>query len=339
MIMSEVKTDNLTPDEEELLIKLNNNEINEINFELTHNGIVYKGIEEIAEQYNPLIFRRLLDSLEKKGVLERNDYQMVVFCPKCRSPKVYTNYSCTKCKSVDIVRNDFLEHSHCGYIDDKSKFEKNYRFVCPNCQTDLGSVDEEPKESGKESYNIIGSSFKCNNCGNNFERPNIQHQCQNCGADFNFKQSKYEKISSYIKTDIASEVSPENRIVRVKETVQTVFSDWNIDIEFDKQLRGQSEGEHNFDIIGETKSIMILCDISENGKPNDLISLFGKRVDVQTKIEKTIKTMLFDVSGNGEVGGLGDVYDIKILKSGENLEKELVEFLGTIMEKKKGLFR
>jgi predicted nucleic acid-binding Zn-ribbon protein len=337
--MSEEKTGNLTPDEEELLMKLNNHDIKEINFHLTSEGIVYEDLEEITEKYNPAIFRRLLRSLEEKGILEQKDYQMVVFCPKCRSPEVYTKYACTKCKSVDIKRNDFIEHSHCGYIDDKSKFEKDHRFVCPNCDTDLGSVDEEPPESGKESYTIIGSSFKCNNCGNNFERPNIQHQCQGCGSSFNFKQSKYEKISSYIKTGRAAEMSPENRIQRVKDSIQDILSEWGVDVKYDTVLRGQSEGEHVFDVIGETKQKIILADISENGKPNDLITLFGKRVDVQTRLEKSITTILIDVSGNGEVGGLGDVYDIKILKSDDDFENNLNEFLGTIIEKKKGLFR
>jgi uncharacterized OB-fold protein len=336
--MSEEKQYNLSPEEEELLLKLNNHKINEIDFEVTEEGLVYKGTEDIAKEYNPLIFRRLLNSLSDKGFLERKENKMIVFCPKCNSPDVYTNYACTRCKSTDIVRKDFIEHSHCGYIDDKSKFEKELRFVCPNCDTDLGLMDEEPPTSGKESYSIIGSSFICNDCGHNFERPHIIHECQKCGAVFNFKQSKYEKVFSYTKVESALDLSPEHQIQKIKDDLVDLLDKKDVKAEFDTVLKGQSNGDHNFDITIRGKENLLVGDISLKGTAEELIKLFGKKVDVHAKEKIPVSTLLIDLSDKGEVTGLGDVYDIKIIRLNEDYENTIKEYIDSIFVTKKSLF-
>ncbi|MFP3951683.1 MAG: hypothetical protein ACLFVP_06070 [Candidatus Bathyarchaeia archaeon] len=326
--------DNLTPEEEELLMKLNNHDVEEISFSVTSDGITYEDIEELTGDYNPIIFRRLLRSLADKGYLEEKEHGMFVFCPKCNSLDVHTKYTCTKCKSMDISRNDFIEHPHCGYIDEKSKFERELRYVCPNCDTDLGSIDEEPPESGKESYTVIGSSFICNSCGHNFERPNINHQCQSCEAKFNFKQSRYEKVASYRKTQKAIEMSPRNKLQQVREDMRSLLDEKGLKVEFNATLMGQSEGAHTFDIVGRDKSMLLVADISVNGTPEDLISLFGKKVDVHAREQTPINTLLIDISGNGEVKGLGDVYDIKIMKPDEEFQERLSEYLDDVVKSK-----
>lgn len=322
----------LTPEEEELLMKLNNHDVQKIDFEVTSEGILYRGIEEIAEEYNPIIFRRLLSGLDEKGYLEEEDHNMFVFCPKCNSIEVYTKYACTKCKSTDITRKDFIEHPHCGYIDEKSKFEEGFRYVCPNCDTDLGPVEEEPPESGKDSYTIIGSSFVCNDCGHNFEKPNIVHKCQNCGANFSYKQSRYAKISSYKKTQKGTELSPKNKLQQIRGEVKTILEEMDMEVEVDTTLMGQSEGAHSFDIVGRDKEVLLVTDISVNGTPEDLISLFGKKVDVHAREQIPISTLLIDISGNGEVKGLGDVYDIKIMKPDEGFAERLRDYIDFIHE-------
>lgn len=324
--------DSLTPEEEELLMKLNNHEVEDIDFEVTSEGIIYQGIEDIADDYNPIILRQLLRSLDEKGYLEERDHKMIVFCPKCNSIEVYTKYACTKCKSTDITRKDFIEHPHCGYIDEKSKFEEDFRYVCPNCNTDLGPMGEEPPESGKESYTVIGSSFICNSCGHNFEKPNILHQCQDCGANFSYKQSRYEKISSYKKTQKGTELSPKNKLQQIRDEVKNLLEERNMEVEVDPTLMGQSEGAHSFDIVGRNREALLVADISVNGTPEDLISLFGKKVDVHAREQKPINTLLIDISGNGEVKGLGDVYDIKIMKPDEEFQEKLIEYLDDILE-------
>lgn len=325
--------EDLTPEEEKLLTKLNNYDIQKIDFQVTSQGVTYPDIKDIVEEYNPIIFNRLLTSLTDKGYLEETGHQMFIFCPKCNSLDVYTKYKCPQCKSTDITRKDFIEHPHCGYIDQKSKFEKEFRYVCPNCETDLGPMGEKPQESGKESYTVLGSSFTCNNCEQNFEKPNLIHQCQNCGANFSYKQSRYQKISSYKKTQKALQLSPANEVQQIKKDIQKILEERDIEGRINATLMGESEGEHKFDVIGKSKPGLIVGDISVENAPEDLISLFGKRTDVHAGTEVPIFAFLIDLSHNEKVQKMEDVYDIKTIKTGENFQKRFKEYLNTILEK------
>ncbi|MFW6117286.1 MAG: hypothetical protein ACOC6G_01715 [Thermoproteota archaeon] len=323
----------LTLEEEDLLMKLNNHDVKKIDFEVTSQGIAYPSIGEITEEYHPIIFRQLLRSLAEKGLLKETGHQMLIFCPKCDSIEVYTKYQCPNCKSTDIARQDFIEHPHCGYIDQKDKFEKGLRYVCPNCDTDLGPIEEEPQETGKESYNVLGSSFICHSCGHNFEKPNITHQCLNCGATFNVKQSRYQKISSYQKTMKATGISPENRLNQIRNQIKDILEERDIRVSINAILMGESEGKHQFDIIGRTKRRFLLGDISIEGRSEDITNLLGKKTDVHARAQRPVSTFLIDLTENPEIQRLGKVYNITIIPYDQQLPEKFNQYLDKVLEK------
>lgn len=167
---------------------------------MTPEGVVYEGLEEIMdeEDYDWEMLHQTLESLADKDYLMRRGHSRVLLCPKCGSPHVYSKYACTKCESMDVSHIKLIEHVFCGYTGIWDKFVKKTRLVCPNCDTDMGSIHSRPPGDGSQiDYRVIGTTYECEKCGNRFDRPTILHECQECGSTFDFKTSRYEKIFNY----------------------------------------------------------------------------------------------------------------------------------------------
>lgn len=175
-------------------------DLREISVRVTPEGIVYEGLEEFMdeEDYDWETMNQTLESLADKDYLMRRGHTRVLLCPKCSSPHVYSKYACTKCNSMDISHIKLIEHVFCGYTGVWDKFVKKARLVCPNCDTDMGSIYSRPPGDGSQiDYRVIGTTYECEKCGNRFDRPTILHECQECGSTFDFKKSRYEKIFNY----------------------------------------------------------------------------------------------------------------------------------------------
>lgn len=194
----------LTDEEETLLKIIIDKGLKEIKARIEPDGVKYEGLDEflVEEEYDWHTVLLLFESLADRGFLASTEEEKALVCPECDSPHVYSKYACPRCQSTDVTKIMLLEHPLCGYTGVLNKFKSGSSLVCPNCNANLGPVSRSPLEVGSyKDYKIIGSIFECNNCHSRFDRPNILHICQKCDANFDYKTSLYEKVSSYVITE------------------------------------------------------------------------------------------------------------------------------------------
>jgi len=93
------------------------------------------------------------------------------------------------------------------------------------------------------------------------------------------------------------------------------------------QITGASGVQHPFDILAEKNETRLVIDISITGNKNDMISLLGKKVDVNPT-----KALIIDLSNLDELTPLGKVYDITVFKTinNHNLQNHFENFLAVL---------
>ena len=203
MNQSDIST--LTDEEISLLTEIVNKGIREIKPRIRNEGIQYESLGDILKEkdYNWNEIHTILNSIVEKGLLIKKEHENILLSPNCSSPHVFSKYSCPKCESTDTHRVILVEHPFCGYTGTLDTFKNGSNLICPQCQQKLSSRNKQKETDVKRSvmskryYQIIGSAFDCNKCGNRFDRPNIVHNCVKCGSNFTYINSNYQKIFSY----------------------------------------------------------------------------------------------------------------------------------------------
>jgi len=304
--------------------------LDEITPNIIPEKLTYQKMEDLVEEYGLKDFQKSLKALSNKGFLEEREYARVIFCPECNSLHVHSKYSCPKCNSVNVTRNELIQHTHCGFIGNRKRFKKNGRLICPNCGIDLGSAEEEPDFFGDKSFNIIGTSFICDECGHNFEKPNVVHNCIKCGAVFNHKKALYEKLYAYSLTEEAKKTSSQPESLGLLREISETLQNHDYVVDSPGELTGQSGVVQEFNILARRKKETLVLDVSD-GEQTDLISLLGKKLDVAAD-----KAILVDFSGKMKKTELAENQNILLLNGKEgNIQKDLVEYINH--NKKKGI--
>jgi len=240
-------------------------------------------------------------------------------CPDCSSPEVYSKYACPKCDSHNVEYIELIEHMKCGYIGSKDKFMKDSSLVCPGCQA---KFDEDSKEI---TYREIGSCYQCEKCGYRFDKPEIIHLCQKCERSFTYKDAKYIKIFAYKITD--ETLNNLGRDLPILEDINKILTDNGFKVQLNPKITGASGVQHSFDILAEKNETRLVIDISLTGNKNDMISLLGKKVDVDPT-----NALIIDMSNLDELTPLGKVYGITVLKTTDkqNFPDHFENFLVTL---------
>jgi CheY-like chemotaxis protein len=202
MNMSDQTPFTLTSDEELLLDFIIKERIKRIKPIITISEIKYEGLEEFMSEngYDWDLLRDILSLLENKGLLKIKGDIRTFICPKCNSPHISSKYSSIKCQSIKLSKVELIEHKICGHTATRDKFLGPSGLICPNCDKQINppvNQQEERHTRAKKEFEIIGSAFECENCGQRLERPNIVHICQDCGTNFNYKLGRYEKFPIY----------------------------------------------------------------------------------------------------------------------------------------------
>jgi len=303
-------TEELTSEEKKLLTRLVDKGVRRIEPRIGPEGLTYAGLDDLAEEYGWSLLGRMLESLADKGLLIVETYDRAIFCPSCGSPHVYSKYTCPRCQSVDVNRMELIEHPFCGYIGEKEKFTSEGSFNCPNCNTDLSSADGKPPGDGsRRDYKVLGSSFECEKCGYRFNKPNVLHICQSCGANFDYRTARYEKIYAYeVPEQVLEIIGRVPQKATIIKPIEAALRAKGYKVERNVGVQGVSGGEHSFDIVAMKHSALLVVDVSTGGSPNDLVSLLGKKLDVNPDL-----AVLIDMSGSEEVSALGKVYNIVVL--------------------------
>jgi DNA-binding response OmpR family regulator len=152
---------------------------------LSYNRISLNRVQEINN-----IDSREVETLIKKAIGEKiliPDKEILeAACNKCNSVNISYISECPKCKGVNFIQQNLIEHYKCGEVYPK---EIN-NTICPKCNKAIGSVGID--------YREFLEHYVCNSCNDRFPKPLLKFVCLECNNSFIEKLAVWKKSNSYI---------------------------------------------------------------------------------------------------------------------------------------------
>jgi transcription elongation factor Elf1 len=268
----------------------------------------------------------LLQSLSEAGVLKRELYDKIVYCPSCDTANVSMHYCCPHCKSFDVRKSALIEHIQCGYIDIEEKFRKDDKLVCPRCRKELTKPDVD--------YHKAGVWCTCNECGKSFDIPVPAHFCRDCRRNFTFEESLYKDVYSYSLTPEAMKEATLGWILIAP--IRKFLESRGFEVESPGFLKGKSGASHMFDIIASPTGVkrnITVIDLATSAddivSEQPVIALFAKTYDVSP--DKACLVAIPRMSENGKK--LAALYKLELIEAKD--QNDAIKALNVCMKKKK----
>lgn len=277
-------------------------------------GYRYPVVDAIVS--DPSSSDELLRSLFEAGVLKRELYDKIVYCPSCNTADVSIHYCCPHCKSFDIRKSALIEHIQCGYIDTEEKFRKNDKLVCPRCRKELTKPDVD--------YHKAGVWCTCNECGKSFDIPVPAHFCRDCHRNFSFEEAFYRDVYSYSLTPEAMKEATLGWILITP--IREFLESRGFEVESPGFLKGKSGASHMFDITaspaGVERNITVIdlaTSTDDIASEQPVIAMFAKIYDVSP--DRACLIAIPRMSENGKK--LAALYKIQLVEAKD--QKEAIE--------------
>jgi len=279
-------------------------------------GFRYPVVEAIIG--DPSATDEFLTHLYKLGILKRQTFDKIIYCPSCKSGNVSIRYCCPYCKSFNIKKSALIEHIPCGYIDTEDRFKKEDKLVCPRCRTELNKPDV--------NYRRAGIWCSCNECKKSFDIPVPSHFCRVCKKDFTFEEAVYGDVYSYtLNNEVMKEVGMGYILVApIREFLQSR----GFAVESPSFLKGKSGASHMFDVAatrGDVTRNLVVIDLAtsvdEPVSEQSIIAMFAKVYDVTP--DKACLIAIPKMSESGKK--LAELYNIRLIEAKD--QKEAVKAL------------
>jgi len=279
-------------------------------------GYRYPQVEALIG--DPATTEEFLTHLYELGILKRQIFDKLIYCPSCASANVSIRYCCPYCRSFNIRKSSLIEHIPCGYIDTEDRFKKDDKLICPRCQSELNKPDV--------NYRKAGVWCTCNDCGKSFDIAVPSHFCRVCGKGFTFEDAVYRDVYSYsLNKEIMKEAGVGYVLVApIREFLQSR----GFSVESPSFLKGKSGASHMFDISASSGDIarnIIAIDIATSAdepvSEQSIIAMFAKVYDVAP--DKACLIAIPKMSENGRK--LAELYNIQLIEAKN--EKEAIQAL------------
>jgi len=266
-----------------------------------------------------------LTHLYEIGILKRQTFDKMIYCPRCNSANVSIRYCCPYCKSFNIKKSALIEHIPCGYIDTEDRFKKEDKLVCPRCHSELNKPDV--------NYRRAGVWCSCNDCGKSFDIAVPSHFCRVCSESFTFDDAVYRDVYSYsLNEEIMKEVGMGYILVA---PIRDFLQSRGFTVESPGFLKGKSGASHMFDVAASSGDItrnIIVIDLAsstdESVSEQSIIAMFAKVYDVSPD-----KACLIAIPKMSESGRkLAELYNIQLIEAKD--QKEAIKALETCVAAK-----
>ena len=284
-------------------------------------GYRYPIAEKIVGE--PATTDEFLNYLFDVGVLERELYDKIIYCPNCDSANVSAHYCCPHCKAFNIRKSALIEHVPCGYIDAEEQFRKKGKLVCPKCRKELSKPDVD--------YRKAGVWCTCNDCGKSFDIPVTFHFCRDCNQSFSFEEALYKDVYLYKASDEAMQEAALGLILIAP--IKEFLEERGFDVETPGFLKGKSGASHMFDIMASRRGIprnITVIDLATATEgvvsEQSVIGMFAKIYDVSPD-----KAYLIAIPKMNEDGKkLATLYNIELIEAKD--QKEALKRLNATMK-------
>jgi len=132
--------------------------------------------------------------LKQKGLLEFGELKdRIRLCPRCETSHLNYIDICPNCRSIDIVKKEFIHCFTCGRVGPVEDFLLEDHLRCPFCHTRLRHLGED--------YDHPAESYLCNDCGHRFIDPEVVVDCFNCRTRSDTDELVVKNIHGFRITD------------------------------------------------------------------------------------------------------------------------------------------
>jgi transcription elongation factor Elf1 len=269
-------------------------------------GFRYPIVDEIVGDSSSA--EEFLQKLFEGGVLERQLYDKIVYCPSCSSANISMHYTCPHCKSFDVKKSALIEHIKCGYIDTEDHFQKDDKLVCPRCNKELTTPDLD--------YHRAGVWCTCNQCGKSFDIPVPAHFCRECHENFTFDEALYNDVYSYSLTPEAAKEANLGCVLTVP--IIEFLEGLGFEVESPGFLNGKSGTRHMFDLTavsaGKKKNTTVIdfaTSTDDVVSEQSVIAMFAKIFDATP--DRACLVAIPKMSKNGRK--LATLYKINLVEA------------------------
>ena len=232
------------------------------------NGVVtYPILSEINESEDNVEFLENLSS-QNAQILEKIVYEKIIVCPKhSDSFNINVRLYCKKCSSMDIEKLHLMEHTRCGYISERGKFEhdaNNEVTSCPSCK--------KPIKDSKE-IRIPAMWYECNSCNEKFDDVMIKLYCRKHDHDFDTGNAATISVNGYKLRDDNYDSNSET--IQLQQNLLELLRKFGFKSDENFSIKGTSGRYHHVDIYGKNdsgKTIMIFIKKAEKEIDNSEIN-------------------------------------------------------------------
>jgi len=181
----------------------------------------------------------VLECLVEKGILKKEFFDRMLYCPQCQSVLLRPTTNCPKCTSGHIIRGRVFEHAPCKYAGLEEEFVLKGAYICPKCKLPLQTVGAD--------YESLGLLYKCHDCKEIFQTPVIKWRCLQCQsvtpADRVTEVNLYSyRLDEVKRSWLEFELKPKGQLIeflkqRGYEVVENAVA------------KGRSGADHKIDIL------------------------------------------------------------------------------------------
>jgi predicted RNA-binding Zn-ribbon protein involved in translation (DUF1610 family) len=181
----------------------------------------------------------ILESLAGDGILNRVFFDRLLRCPQCQSINLRPTTHCARCGSGNIVRGRILEHLVCKYTGLEDEFISKGKYVCPSCYQVLVSTES--------NYRSLGLLYKCRECDNIFNLPQLKWKCLKCSSIT--AEDKVTDITIHSYTFNETKRSWLEFELKPKLQLIDFLKQRGYEVSENATIKGRSGAEHNIDIL------------------------------------------------------------------------------------------
>ncbi|WP_375801041.1 hypothetical protein [Salinibacter sp.] len=143
---------------------------------------------------------RILSVLEDRRLLSGEFAMAQHACQNCGSGFLNFEEVCSHCGSANLDADDLVHHFRCGFTGALDEFEREKgRLVCPKC-------DRYLKQIGVD-YDKPSVVHTCRRCHEEFQNPEVQTTCHQCGRTSPPEQQIRRRIKTYDVTALGEETA------------------------------------------------------------------------------------------------------------------------------------
>jgi hypothetical protein len=274
-------------------------------------GYGYPEAEEIINPHNEVTYKVLQD-LYNAGILIRHFYDKILRCPNCNYITLSLRFSCVRCGSRNLIRDEIIEHYACAHVDLSRRFKTpDGQLICPKCTREL-------KQLGLD-YSKPGIMYECCDCGDVTGSPYQKLLCLNCGNIIKKEEGILEDVWYFALNNEKKHLIIE--LLNPKRTLTSLIYNKEFNIETNKVVNGKLQGKsgvlHFYDIYAERDSDRLLIEFVTDENVVEINSVYETIAKAQD-VEANVVAILAFPKASIEAKKFAKFHNVSILE-GENL--------------------